>query len=131
MARINGLTGLVITRLDALDKFDTIKICTGLPGQRYAPAPLSPRTSRMLEMRRAPVRGVPRLADRHLGCARWEDLPEQARNYLDRLCELLGVPLDLVSVGPHRDQTIILATPSRPYPAQVGQLVQSLTRDSS
>jgi adenylosuccinate synthase len=56
----------------------------------------------------------------------WADLPENARTYLDRISHLLGVPLDIVSVGPHRDQTIIIRNPNKVVPQQVGQLVQSL-----
>ena len=62
------------------------------------------------------------------GARTWSDLPENARNYIERICQLVGTPLDMVSVGPHRDQTIILRSPFNTVPRQVGQLVlESLT----
>ena len=47
------------------------------------------------------------------GVRQWEQLPVNARRYLDRLSEVLGVPIDLVSTGPDREQTIVLRHPFR------------------
>ena len=46
-----------------------------------------------------------------LGITRWEDLPQEARNYLDRLSNLLETPIGMVSTGPRREETVILAHP--------------------
>ena len=63
------------------------------------------------------------------GARNWADLPANARVYLERLCQVIGAHLDMVSVGPHRDQTIILRNPYQTVPQQVGQLVQTLGRE--
>jgi adenylosuccinate synthase len=59
----------------------------------------------------------------------WNDLPEKARAYLERLCQIIGAPLDIVSVGPHREQTIMVRDPYKVVPQQVGKLVQTLGRE--
>jgi adenylosuccinate synthase len=63
------------------------------------------------------------------GARAWVDLPPNARSYIERLCQVIGAPLDMVSVGPHRDQTIIARNPFKTVPQQVGQLVQALERE--
>ena len=46
-----------------------------------------------------------------VGVKRYEDLPQAARNYLERMAEICGVPVDMVSTGPDRDETIVLRHP--------------------
>jgi adenylosuccinate synthase len=106
--RINGLTEIVLTKLDILSGLETLRICvtykagekfyTDLP---YGPADLSPFEPVYEEL--------PGWKE-DLGTARtWEDLPNAARNYLLRIEELTGVPIRLVSVGPERSQIIEIA----------------------
>ena len=108
--RINGYTGLVVAKLDILDNFDEIQLCVAyeLDGERVWDFPGS---AALLE-RCKPV------YETHSG---WhsptsklktlEDLPRNARSYVDRLEELVGVPIDIVSTGPHRDETILINDP--------------------
>jgi adenylosuccinate synthase len=53
----------------------------------------------------------PGWTDSTFGVKRWEDLPSNARRYLERLVEVVGVPIAIVSTGPERDQTILLQHP--------------------
>jgi adenylosuccinate synthase len=125
VAQLNGLTGVALTRLDALDKFDSIKVCTAY---RVHDAHLShlPADLSILETVEPQFEEHPGWMTDTSGARTWSDLPENARSYVDRLCQLIGTPLDLVSVGPHREQTITIRDPYQVVPLQVGQLLQSL-----
>ena len=107
VAQLNGLTGIALTRLDALDKFDTLKICTAYKVNdmhlAHIPADLS-----ILESVEPQYEEHPGWKEDTSGARAWSDLPENARSYIQRICQLIGTPLDMVSVGPHRDQTITL-----------------------
>ena len=103
-AWLNGMTGLAITKLDVLDTFETLKICTGyrmLDGTVITDS--MPDTPEL--MHASPVYEEwegwrASTAD----CRHWDDLPKQARVYLHRIGELAGIKIDFVSVGPERDQ---------------------------
>jgi len=125
VAQLNGLTGVALTRLDALDKFDNIKVCTSY---RVNDAHLShlPADLSILATVEPQYEEHPGWMTDTSGARAWSDLPENARNYIDRISQLIGAPIDLVSVGPHREQTISIRNPYNVVPLQVGQLVQSL-----
>ena len=110
IARINGLSGLVITRLDALDQMAVIKVCTGY-GVNDMMLRQMPADVATLEMVVPQYEEHPGWLEDTSQCKRWDDLPTNARKYLTRLRDLLGVPIDLVSVGPDRAQTIIMRPP--------------------
>jgi adenylosuccinate synthase len=104
-ARVNGLTGLAVTKLDVLDTLDRIAICTAyeVDGERYTEFPADVA---LLD------RAVPVL-EWHKGwktdtttARTLEDLPSAARAYLDRMESLIDVPIAYVSVGTRRDQII-------------------------
>jgi adenylosuccinate synthase len=104
-ARVNGLTGLAVTKLDVLDAFDEIPVCTAyrLDGEACAEMPAEVEALGRVE----PIYQVLRGWSRPTGGARTlGDLPREARAYLDRLEELSGVPVRYVSVGTRRDQII-------------------------
>lgn len=104
-ARINGLTALAITKLDVLSRFDTVKICLAYEheGERYAEFP--PHQTIFHKAR--PVYEELEGWKRSIADARsYGDLPTQARRYLERIQELGGVPIEIVSVGSARDETI-------------------------
>jgi adenylosuccinate synthase len=125
VAQLNGLTGMAITRLDALDKFDTLKICTAykVNDAHLNHIPAVPSVLDNVEPHYDEFRGW----RKDTSAARsWSDLPEEARTYIDTICQLLQVPLDIVSVGPHREQTIMVRNPLQTLPKQVGRLVESL-----
>lgn len=106
----SGITGLCVTKLDVLDGLETVKICVGyqLDGELLNVPPLV--VDRYAEC--VPVyEEMPGWKASTVGVTRHEELPEAARNYLDRIQEILNVPIDLISTGPDRDQTIILKHP--------------------
>ena len=109
-AKINGLTGLCITKLAVLDGIPELDICTGyeLDGQMVDLLPVGADDV----ARCKPVyETLPGWSESTFGISRWEDLPENARVYLKRLETLCGVPVDIVSTGPERDETIVLRHP--------------------
>ena len=104
-ARVNGLTGLAITKLDVLDTFDEVPVGTGydLGGERCEGMPADVEALERVK----PVYEVLAGWKRSTGEARkLRDLPSAARAYLDRIEELSGVPIRYVSVGTRRDQII-------------------------
>ena len=108
--RINGLTGIALTKLDVLSGFETIKICTGYTcdGQELTTLP---STLEMFEKCQPVYEEMPGWKCDISEMRTYEELPETARNYVQRLQELAGCPIVLVSVGPRRDQTMILRNP--------------------
>lgn len=106
-AMLNSLDYLAITRLDILDNLDTIKICTGYRynGQLL---PEYPASLEVLEQVEPVYEDMPGWKTDISACKTYDELPEAARKYVERISELVGVPLGIVSVGPNRSQTIIL-----------------------
>ena len=108
-ARVNGLTGLAVTKLDVLDGFEEIPVCTAyrLDGEACEEMPAEVEALGRVE----PTYEVLRGWNRPTGEARkLADLPSEARAYLDRLEALSGVPVRYVSVGTRRDQIIEVGT---------------------
>ncbi|HSD36787.1 MAG TPA: adenylosuccinate synthase [Rhodocyclaceae bacterium] len=109
-ARINGLTGLCITKLDVLDGIEELQICTGYK--------LGDKVVELLPIGADDVAAcvpiyetMPGWSETTFGVKRWEDLPANARAYLNRLEALCEVPIDIVSTGPERDETILKRHP--------------------
>ena len=104
-ARINGLTDVAVTKLDVLDTLDRIAICTGYEyeGDLHTEFPGDVATLDRITPRYEWLEGWQRsTAD----ARRLEDLPPEARRYLDRMQELIETPVTYVSVGTRRDQII-------------------------
>ena len=104
-ARVNGLTGIALTKLDVLDTLSEIKIATAYRIDGETPVPFPAST---WEMERAePVyETLPGWQAPTTGARSLSDLPENARAYLERIEQLVGVPIALVSVGSRRSQII-------------------------
>jgi len=102
-AWLNGMTGLAITKLDVLDGIETLKICTGYRLEDGTVlTDTVPDTS--LLMHAQPLwEEMPGWAGPTTGSGSWAALPVQARDYVNRISELAGVPVSYVSVGPERD----------------------------
>jgi adenylosuccinate synthase len=103
--RLNGPTDIALTKMDVLGGLDELKLCTSYTykGEKILYPPQEENSLALVE----PVyESMPGWQEDISGCARFEELPEAARNYVLRVEELLGVPISLVSVGPDRDQTI-------------------------
>jgi adenylosuccinate synthase len=103
--RVNGLTGLAVTKLDVLDSFAEIPVGAGyqLDGGHCAEMPADVRT---LERVKPSYELLPGWRKPTGGARRMADLPPEARAYLDRLQDLSGAPIRYVSVGTRRDQII-------------------------
>ena len=105
---LSGLDYMAITRLDILDTFEKIDMCVGYKykGELLNEVPASLKVL-------AEVEPVYETFDGWMtdisGIRKYEELPENARKYLERLAEVCGTKLGIVSVGPNRDQTIVLA----------------------
>lgn len=104
-AQINGFTEMVLTKLDILSGFKEIKIAVAyeLDGQRID---YPPSTVEELERVTAIYETYPGWDEDVAGIRRMEDLPENARNYVNRVAELCDTPIYTVSVGPERDQLV-------------------------
>jgi len=108
--QLNGVSGLCITKLDVLDGAETLKICVGydIDGQMSEILPVG---AEELE-RCVPVyEEMPGWQESTVGIQAHERLPKAARDYLARVEKLAGVPIDLISTGPERDETIVLRHP--------------------
>ena len=106
-AQINGLSGLCITKLDVLDGLEAIKICTGYQTDDGV-VELSPPGADALSSCIPVYEEVVGWEQSTAGVVSWEDLPQNARDYLKRIESIVGVPIDIVSTGPDREETIIL-----------------------
>ncbi|MDP6403021.1 MAG: adenylosuccinate synthase [SAR202 cluster bacterium] len=114
-AQVNGYTSAVLTRLDVLDGFDSVKICTayehnGTVVERF------PAGVAALERCRPVYEEHPGWDSPTASVTRLEELPREARSYVDRLQELINCSIDIISTGPHRHETVlvrpVLSTPS-------------------
>jgi adenylosuccinate synthase len=104
-AQVNGLTGLALTKLDVLDTFDEVRICTGYrvgdTDHEFFPYDLA------LLGRATPIyETMPGWKEATSGVRSYDELPARARAYLERISALTGVPLTYVSVGTKREQII-------------------------
>jgi len=106
-AELNGFTCIALTRLDVLDTHASIKICTGytVNGETTAEFPSS---SMVLEKCQPVYEELPGWQTPTSDVRRYEDLPETAKAYIARLEDLVGCRIDIVSVGPGREQTIMV-----------------------
>ena len=104
-ARVNGLTGLAVTKLDVLDTLDEIKVATGY---RTPDGVLRefPADTHLLDAVEPELETLPGWRESTQDARRIQDLPRAARRYLDRVAELLDVPVSMVSVGTRRSQII-------------------------
>ncbi|MHB8870789.1 MAG: adenylosuccinate synthase [Thermoleophilia bacterium] len=105
--RVNGMTGLVLTKLDVLNDFDEIEVCTGY---RYHGELIEemPRHQSVFHNVEPVYERLPGWKSPLAGARRLQDLPAEARSYLDFVSERAETPLVLVSVGARREETIDL-----------------------
>ncbi|GFE57217.1 adenylosuccinate synthase [Geobacter sp. AOG1] len=108
--RVNGLTGIALTKLDVLDEFATIKVCTAYSCNGEILDEL-PSNLDLFEKCRPVYEELPGWQSDISKIRNFADLPENARNYVKRLEQLSGCQIVMVSVGPRRDETIILRNP--------------------
>jgi adenylosuccinate synthase len=108
--QLNGTTGLCITKLDVLDGLPAVRLGTGyqMDGKLIDILPYGADSVARCEPVYEEFAGW---SESTCGIRDWDQLPANARRYLQRLSEVLGVAIDLVSTGPDRDQTIVLRHP--------------------
>ena len=104
--RVNGLTAVVMTKLDALTGFDPISVAVGYTGPEGASFDRFPYHQSVLHKVTGEYREFPGWHEDITGVRDYDDLPQQARDYLDFVSEYLGIPIALIGVGPARDQII-------------------------
>lgn len=108
--QINGISGLCVTKLDVLDGMEEIKVCVGYKiGNQFSELlPVGAEDTAECE----PIyEDLPGWNTSTVGVKRLEDLPAAARAYLDRIANILNVPIDMISTGPERDETIVQRHP--------------------
>ena len=108
--QINGVSGLCVTKLDVLDGVQTLRMCVGykIDGEMIDILPVG---ADGLEGCEPVYEDMPGWSGSTVGVKRYEDLPLEARNYLERMAVICEVPVDMVSTGPDRDETIVLRHP--------------------
>jgi adenylosuccinate synthase len=107
-ARVNGLTELFLTKLDVLSGFETVKVCTAYRAGEDAFEDVPPHQS-LLHDAEPVYEELDGWSEDLTGARDVEDLPKAARAYLERIVELVEVPIGVVSVGPGREQSLPLA----------------------
>ncbi|HYA66243.1 MAG TPA: adenylosuccinate synthase [Burkholderiaceae bacterium] len=108
--QLNGTTGLCITKLDVLDGLPVIRLCTGYRNGNTV-SDILPFGADEVARCEPVYEEFPGWNASTFGTRDWNELPSGARQFLHRLSEVAGVPIDLISTGPERDQTIVLRQP--------------------
>jgi adenylosuccinate synthase len=109
-AQVNGITGLCITKLDVLDGLTELKLCVGytLDGQTIDILPMGADDIE----RCVPIyETMPGWTESSVGVTEYDKLPPNAKRYLERIGEVTGVPIDVISTSPDRDHTIMMKHP--------------------
>jgi adenylosuccinate synthase len=108
--KTSGIDGVALTKLDVLDGFDEVKICTHylLDGERIDYMPANPAAQARLQPVYETLAGW---GDKTGGARSWGVLPAQAIKYVRRIEELIGAPVALLSTSPERDDTILVHDP--------------------
>lgn len=108
--RVNGLTGIMLTKLDILDKLETIKICTEYKCEGQVLEHF-PKESDVLSKCEPVYQEVPGWQESTIGITDIDRLPEKAREYIQLIERSLWVPVDLISTGQKRDELIVVRSP--------------------
>ena len=108
--KVAGITGIALTKLDVLDGFEELKICTGyqIDGQHYDHLPASEDLQAGVEPVYETLQGWSQSTQ---GARSWADLPAEAIKYVRRVEELIEAPVALLSTSPERDDTILVHDP--------------------
>jgi len=107
---VSGVTGIALTKLDVLDGFDTVRICTGykIDGEKFDYLPPHAADQMRVEPIYEEIQGW---QGSTRGARSWADLPAEAIKYVRRIEELIRCPVALVSTSPERDDTILVRDP--------------------
>ncbi|MGZ9033417.1 MAG: adenylosuccinate synthase [Rhodospirillales bacterium] len=108
--RVNGITGLALTKLDVLDGFSEVKVCVGYQaaGEALDYLPASSLLQAKVEPQYEVMQGW---SESTRGARSWAELPATCVKYIRRIEELIGAPVHLLSTSPERDDTIMMRDP--------------------
>jgi len=109
--QINSITGFCLTKLDVLDGLKELKICTGYKKPSGEIINVSPTAAQGYEEITPVYETLPGWSEKTAGVTKRENLPANAIAYIKRIEEVTGVPVDIISTGPDRNETIILVNP--------------------
>lgn len=108
--RVNSVSGICLTKLDVLDGLETIRVCVGYRGKGDSASASLMDIDSYKELE--PIyEELPGWSESTVGAKRLEDLPENARAYIRYIEKAVEVPVDIISTGPDREETIILRHP--------------------
>jgi adenylosuccinate synthase len=109
-AEINSLSGICLTKMDVLDGLETLKIAIGysVDGKHVDVPPIG---ADAYEKCKPEYIEVPGWSETTVGVRKYEDLPANAKAYIKKIEEVVGVPVDIISTGPDRADTIVLRDP--------------------
>ncbi len=108
--RLNGLTSITVTKLDVLGGLKSLNICTAYEFEGKVVKDF-PASLKVLADCKPICETLPGWSEDISGIRKIEDLPENARNYLKRIEELIETPIDIISIGPGREETIVIKNP--------------------
>lgn len=109
--QINSISGFCMTKLDVLDGFDELKICVAYKMPNGEIVKYAPMAAADWEGVEPIYETLPGWSENTFRVTKMEDLPQNAINYIKRVEEVLGVPVDILSTGPDRVETMILRDP--------------------
>jgi adenylosuccinate synthase len=109
--QLNSITGFCLTKLDVMDGLKEIKICTGYKLEDGSVVDVPPMAAEGYEKAVPVYETVPGWSENSYGVTEFDKLPEAAQSYIKRLEEITGVPMDIISTGPDRNETFILRNP--------------------
>jgi adenylosuccinate synthase len=109
--QINGVTGLCVTKLDVLDGVEALRICVGYRNKDGTVRDMLPFGAEVVAACEPIYEELPGWTESTVGVQQYDKLPAKARAYLKRMEEVCGAPIDMISTGPDRDETIVLRHP--------------------
>ena len=112
--QLNGVSGLCVTKLDVLDGLASVKVCVGYREKGSSGSPtidMLPFGADAVDRLEPVLEELPGWSGSTFGVRAWDELPANAQAYLRRLSELAGAPIDIVSTGPDRDETVLIRHP--------------------
>ncbi len=109
--QINSISGFCLTKLDVLDGLDEVKVCVGYKGADGIVRDVPPMAAEGYDLVTPVYESMPGWQENTFGVKSLAELPQAAINYIKRIEAITGVPIDIISTGPDRDETMILRHP--------------------
>ena len=109
--QINSITGFCLTKLDVLDGLETLQICVGYKDKDGNVKDVPPMAADGYDLVTPVYEEMPGWSDNTFGVTDYDSLPQAAKDYIARLEVITGVPVDIISTGPDRNETIVMRHP--------------------